>query len=267
MRRIADRKKECALFERMLRGAEPSRILLLEGPSERGKSILLTELARTADTILRQGGCARADLKGKLPLDDLFSGWCADLGPKVFANYSKLPSVTTMAVNVNVDASSATFHDDNRFIVQPTIQVGSQNAVAQRGDAVISDLLAYASPLALIIDTFEAATEDASRWIIQKLLPTVRHNQRLCIVLAGQCVPDHQKFPLTWGNLTMRCVLPMVTSVDDWHEFARSRHPAFPKHHLVTMCDGGLTSRPSIILEMIENIVQHLPTDDSEDTL
>src|SRR5437660_448958 len=107
MRAIADRKEEFLLFERMLAGADPCRILLLEGPSERGKSILLAELALRADQILGEGCCARADLKGSLSLDDLFSGFCADLGPEILPTYAKRPVGPAMQIIVDTDLSGA----------------------------------------------------------------------------------------------------------------------------------------------------------------
>ncbi|MBA3560784.1 MAG: hypothetical protein H0W30_19580 [Gemmatimonadaceae bacterium] len=258
MRRIADRKDEFTLFERMLRGAAPNRVLLLEGPSERGKSILLAELALLAEEILGQRCCARTDLKGGLALDELFSGFLADLGPEVFANYTKQPAPAPLQVNVEANLSGAEFGDGNKVAVQPIIHTGAPDSAHHRGKAILQDLRTCTKPLVLIIDTFEAATDEASRWIVQQLLPSVRHNVRLSIVLGGQRVPDPRDSQLTWGGFADRRILKLVTSVDDWHEFACSCHPAFPRQHIESVL-RGLVHRPSIIQEFIENIVRQLP--------
>src|SRR5882672_6107615 len=103
MRRIANRKKELGLFERMLRGQEARRILLIEGPSERGKSTLLNEFALLAEELPGEQRCARADLRGGLSLDALFSTFCAELGSEVLAAYSKESPPLPVQVNVHAN--------------------------------------------------------------------------------------------------------------------------------------------------------------------
>jgi hypothetical protein len=261
MRSIADRKDELALFERILQGAETRRILLLEGPSERGKSILLAELAELAEEILGKGCCARADLKGGLSLNDLFAGFCTDLGTQVFATYSVQPAVVPVEVHLETNLAGAKFRDANTVTVQPIIHTPLSNSVHQGAHAILHDLRVCRKPLVLIIDTFEAATDEASRWVVQQFLPAIRHAGSLCIILGGQRVPDPKDFQLTWGQFAVRRTLHPVTSIEDWHEFACSRHPAFPRHHIETILMGGLVNRPSIIQGVIETIARQLPQD------
>ena len=256
---IANRKEEFRLFHGLLKAECDSRILLLEGPSERGKSILLAELASKAEAALGQGCCARADFKGGLTLDDLFSRLCGELGAKTFPTYAEIASGGKLNVTIETDLSGARFGDENKVAVQPVIQTGIAESVHIRGDALMQDLRSCENIIVIIVDTFEAATEQASKWIVQQLLPVARQNSALRIVLAGQNLPRPKHYPLTWGVHATFCTLEPVTSVDDWHEYALTHHPKFPRQHIETVCMGGLTDRPSIIQEFIETIARKLP--------
>jgi hypothetical protein len=259
MRGIANRRKEFDLFERMVRGKTSHRIILIEGPSERGKSTLLMEFAALAEEIHNPGCCARIDLRGTLLLAEIFSRFYTELGKEVFASYSRVQAANQIHVNVDANMSGARFRDDNQVCVRPIIHSSSADSQNSSGDALIHDLCAYAKPLVLIIDTFESATDDASRWITHQLLPAAHKNKQLYIVLGGKNVPDYKIFQLTLGKLTHYHILDRLDSVEDWHEFAQTRHPKFPRDQIEMLCRGGLTERPSAINIYIETISRQLP--------
>jgi len=259
MGRIANRKDELALFDQMLRGVRPHRILLLEGPSERGKSFLLAELTLLAEELLGRRCYASASFKGGLSLAEFFARVCSDLGEEIFASYTRIPPHVFGQANVNVNMADAKFGDHNRVSVQANIPPCSQVSVQRLGEAILKDLRSWSKPLALFVDTFEAATDEASRWTIQQFLPALCRNQHLCVVLAGQRVPSPGDFEPTWGRLAIRRLLEPVTSVDDWHEFACSRHPAFPRGEIETLCQGKLWNYPSVMRDFIETRVLQLP--------
>jgi hypothetical protein len=259
IRRIADRQDEVELFERMLRTPDARRVLLLEGDSELGKSTLLAELAFVAETILGARSCVRADFKSGLVLKELFSQFHAVVGDGKSTAYNTQLGTAPVQVNIQANLTGATLGESNEVVVQPTIQPGSVNLTQQLGEAVLRDLDTSSKSLVLIMDTFEAATAETSRWIIQHLLPAVRYNPRLYIVLGGKSVPHPKDYHLTWGEFAHHRVLLPVTSVEDWYEFARSRHPDFPREYIEALCAGGLTNRPSVIRELIDNVVRQLP--------
>lgn len=261
MPRIANCKAELRLFERMLKGKERKRILLVEGPSERGKSVLLAEFAEVATGLLGSRCCARADLKGGLALDDLHHGFFADLGPDVCPTCANQSLANPISLRVEADMSGAEFRDDNKVEVKPVINLSNKTSIRKLGDALLNDLRKWTEPLALIIDTFEASTPEASKWIVQQLLPCVRHNEHLIIVIGGQTVPLPRESQLAWGQLAIHHKLEICRSVDDWHEFACSCHPAFPKHHIESVC-MGLAQRPTAIREFIDTIIRTLPSQD-----
>lgn len=261
MRGIANRNDEFDLFERMLRGKASHRVLLLEGPSERGKTTLLTEFATLAEEIHGSGCCARIDLKGVSLLSDLYSRLYAELGKGVFTNYSTLQD--GHPINLNVDLSGAKLRDGNDVSIKPALHVIGGEARSSHGEAALQDLCVYTSHLVLIIDTFESTTADTSNWIIHQLLPIVRKNKKLYVVLGGKNVPDCKMLHLTLGKLVHHHRLEPIKSVDDWHEFAKTFHPAFPRDQIEILCNGGLTDRPSAISTFIETVARKLPPHNS----
>ena len=252
IQRIANRTQELRLFTDIVSGRHTSRILLIEGPSERGKSVLLAELASIAGATTASYECGRADLKGSLSLGDFVARLSGDLDATHFAADS-----SNVAITVRADLSKAQFGDSNTVAIQPVVDLSQSVLRAQR---FIEQLREYAAPTILIIDTFEAAIEEVSRWVIQQLLPTVRHKENLFIILGGQTVPDPKGFRLTWGDMASHILLQPIESVDDWYDFARSKHAEFPRQHIESLCLGGLAARPSIIEEVIDTIGRQLPS-------
>jgi len=257
MSRIADRKRELELLQQMLQGRSPFRVLLLEAPSERGKTVLLAEFAACVDELLGPGLCARLDFKGGLTLDELFSRLCHDLNAVGFATYTA--QGPSCVVNVKADLKDAQFRDHNEVTVQPVIHTGALELTYVRGAALIEDLRTWSKPVMVILDTFESATEEAMHWVLQHLLPAVHTIRHLYVVIAGQRVPDARQHLLQWGHLARNHLLPTVTSIDDWYELASSRHPGFPRHYIETVC-LGLLERPSAIETYIETVARNLPS-------
>jgi TIR domain-containing protein len=148
---LADRVREFKLFESMVTGHAKQRILLFKGPSNSGKTALLTELFRLVDRLGLNH--AQFDLKGCPSLSDLFDRLALDLSPTI------LPA----------------FHS----------AVGGA-----RKTALLTDLQNLSIPLVLGFDTFQDASTDAWDWIEGQLLERADKCPGFIIVLSGQKVPE-----------------------------------------------------------------------------
>ena len=73
---MADRSDEFERFRNMLAGRDPHRALLVQGPSNSGKSELMRECIRYAQH--RGVPFSHIDLKGGLPLEDVFESLLLD---------------------------------------------------------------------------------------------------------------------------------------------------------------------------------------------
>jgi hypothetical protein len=113
---LADRSEEFACFERMLRGQWDERILLLHGPSGRGKTVLLKHFSDLVEQ--SNVAYAKVDLKGCPTLDDVLQAVALDLPDRL------VPS-------------------------------SRRAAATARGNALLQDLELAREPVVLAFDTYE----------------------------------------------------------------------------------------------------------------
>ncbi len=153
---IADRKDVFARFQAMITGRSERRILLLEGVSNTGKTVLSSQLCGYAGRL----GLATAalDIKGCPGLDELFGSLRLDLGPEILA-----------------ESHGAT--GSGRFF------------------SLISDLQQLCSPLLLLFDTYEQASADAQKWLESQLLPRLDRAPAVVVAIGGQRIPERAKYP------------------------------------------------------------------------
>ncbi|MBS0149353.1 MAG: TIR and AAA domain-containing protein [Nitrospira sp.] len=150
-RRLADRTPEFKCFEAVVTGQDLRRIFIVNGPSNRGKTVLLSELLG----LVKRLGLAHSllDCKGCPTLSDLLD-------------------------RLALDVSSALFP-------------GFHSAVGTaRKSALLKDLQRLTAPLVLAFDTFQQASGDTSDWIEGQLLGRIEQCPALLVVLSGQTVPD-----------------------------------------------------------------------------
>ncbi|WP_291995398.1 SEFIR domain-containing protein [Candidatus Accumulibacter sp. ACC003] len=148
---LADRRPSCSRFEEAITGSSRERILLVDGPSNCGKTALLEALYAYAQHL----GVAAVhfNFKGCPTVDDLFHSLKLDLGPAI------LPQACRAA-------GTARLYE------------------------LIADLQQLAAPLLLILDTWEQASAEAQDWIEKQLLPRIDKAPAVVVVIAGQRVPD-----------------------------------------------------------------------------
>jgi hypothetical protein len=151
---LADRKEICASFQSMVTGRSAKRILLLEGPTNTGKTVLIARLRIYAEILGLK--TAALDFKGCPGLEELFNALCLDLGPDILADSHKAQG-------------------SGRFF------------------SLISDLQHLNAPLLLLFDTYEQASPETTQWLENQLLPRLDKTPALLIVIGGQRIPDHTR--------------------------------------------------------------------------
>ena len=263
MRRIANRVAELSEFENLLRPSSSKRILLVQGESESGKSILLEQfdiIARECGTI--KTGCA--DFNGGLLLSELLYSLCGELGQSIFPLYTKsISRQEAVHIDLSANLAESKFGDSNAIAINPVVQIPKGPALtassAEQVGIFLQDLRNLRSIVLFIIDSYDQATQDAARWILMQLFPAIRTCPNLRIVIAGQSLPLPSNYKTTWGPYAVHKVLDQVTSIDDWHAFAMLYHPAFPRDYIELGCKGRLPARPSVFHSYIESIAKHLP--------
>jgi hypothetical protein len=217
-RGLADRSEEFERFRTMLAGRDPHRALLVQGPSNSGKSELMRECIRYAQH--RGVPFSHIDLKGGLPLEDIFETLLLDFGKEM------LPE--TLAC----ERSARSFK-------------------------VIADLLGLRRPCLIAFDTYQEAPQGGQDWIEKQLLPRVGRCPALVVAVAGQTIPEHGG--RSWAPLAYTTALRPIMSVEDWCAYVQRKHGSTkvtPEHiKALTLATNG---NPGQISALIGSLVQNL---------
>ncbi len=223
-----DREKEIARFDLMLAGKTEERILLVEAPSNWGKSILLREFGhrRPSDMYF-----ANIDFKvGTTSLAELLSRLCDKLGGwKHFPNLrAELHSIVHPSLNVA----------RNMMVGQNQIEVylggrdeqERQVRLSTLTDAFFTDLRSLGKTL-IILDTFERSDEVIQKWLTDAFLPRAFHSPKLYIVVGGQRIPERT---IEWD-----CEYIPLDGIthEHWHRYAQSIGVIVEIEYLRICCD------------------------------
>jgi hypothetical protein len=228
--RLADREEEVRLFAELLSAQDDLRVLLLHGPSDRGKSVLMAELDALARQVSRhqisQGGGALAvgfgELRTGVPLDTVLANLRRDLCHLRFPRYDAEP-----------DAA------------------GSE----RRRAAFLDDLQETPDPVLLLLDTYEQISADAERWVQDHLLACCPRHAGLKLVIAGQQVPA-MSGPL--GRVAHCRELPPIPHPEPWRAYyervLRGRRPLSEAQFdaLLIGCQGS----PRVMGTLLANLAQ-----------
>jgi hypothetical protein len=219
-RGMADRSEEFERFRNMLAGQDSHRALLVRGPSNSGKSELMRECIRYAQH--RGVPFSHIDLKGGLPLEDVFETLVLDFGK------------TMLPETLARERSARSFK-------------------------VIADLLELRKPCFIAFDTYQEAPQGGQDWIEQQLLPRIGRSPALVVAVAGQTIPEHGG--RSWAPLAYTTALRPIMSVEDWCDYVWRKHGSTkvtPEHiKTLTLATNG---NPGQISALIGSLVQNLAT-------
>jgi hypothetical protein len=143
---LADRKEEFAIFVGMITGTSKKRVLLLQGESGSGKTVLAKKLADYASRLGLY--VAQADCKGTPALDSMIDSLLLDV----------------RGVLANADAAQG----------------------ASRLSEIIEDLAALDRPFLVALDTWQESSEPVRKWIGQTLLPNLPRLPGVVVLIGGQ---------------------------------------------------------------------------------
>ncbi len=152
---LVDRKRETSRLADLLSGQSSTRIFLIRGRSQMGKSYLLERV----EEYLRKVKVAfsRSECRNLSKLDDLFRDLFVAM-PNVF-----LPA--------------------------------TKNERAKRDEAVLRDLRELKVPVLLMLDDYEKGPRCMKEWVESKLLPSMGYLNALAVTIAGESVPEHEGKP------------------------------------------------------------------------
>jgi hypothetical protein len=175
--KIANRHDEVNCFLELVSNHCGQKILMLTGPSNRGKTTLLKELRRIAFEF-QSIVVASVNLKGGVTLREVLKCLSNEL------------------------AGSIHF---------PRYKHASEHNPKSVDQAIIEDISAAGTPTVIFVDTFEDAARDCRQWIESQLLPFVIRHNAVRVVITGHRVPDP---PTRWNNwIRVQELLPIREAV------------------------------------------------------
>lgn len=200
----------------MVRGDTNERILLIEAPSNSGKSRLID---------LFEEGCpdgtrfARIDFKGGgVGLPELLDRLCLQLArarfPQLAARVGQLLGMPAIQIDHN------TLLGNNNISAAITVNGGDEDARDARRvaltAALFDDLSRFGQRVAIVFDTFNDCDPSLARWIGGAFLTRVRYYPTVVAVIAGQRVPEKTG---EWHALCDEIQLQPIAP-EHWQEYA-----------------------------------------------
>jgi hypothetical protein len=185
---LADRvKTEWQAIVDLLAGRSRERILLFEGASGLGKSMLVRHAVTYAKKL--EIPVARVDFKGGgLDVAAVLQQFDLDLG-------AHLPNFSQQG--------------------------------ADKTHLLRKDLRALRQPLFIIFDSYEDVAENKTvvDWLCQQLLNEIETALGLVVIVAGQRVPDSAR--AFWRELARHLQVGPITELEHWEAWIERRYPSF----------------------------------------
>jgi hypothetical protein len=233
-----DRKAELDLFRDILEGRRAERILLVEAPPGRGKTLLLLEYQE----ITARAGmpCAALDLRlGSVGVSDVLTTMAEEWGWEQFPAFRRaVEEMLRPTAEVSVSGVVQ--------IGRPQVQVvlGQEDREIRRQrqrlltDALFQDLRAWlgrTGRAVLFVDTYNPGTVDPElrEWLEGVFLGQVRRCEGLIVVIAGQQTPPPN---VIWETCCHRLHLRPLDDPDDWIEWVRAANLAVSREVVAAFC-------------------------------
>jgi hypothetical protein len=106
-----------------------------------------------------------------------------------------------------------------------------------------ADLRVLTTPILLLFDMYENASAEA-RNLVQVLLADLEATKALCIIVAGQNIPDHTK--TVWAKSVQSFSLGKISDSSHWVQYAQRHHPGLNPNEVKLLTDAG-SGTPGLI--------------------
>ena len=267
LRGFVDRTRELVLFQQMLRGETDKRILLILEPGEKGKTCFLLKLAHECEkqrppvpVVLLDFDQRKSGLTDYLSVAQEVRRWLGDeYTPHICAcedeihRRGPLVSIRTGEGDAGVDwgrRGRFAEADISDITGRDRIQIGSVSEAAptegqiawqkaEMGRALCRDLAGLADShrrVALLVDTFEDASEETCAWLERWMFSALRRQlSHMLLVVAGrpQCQPFFETLRPWSGLITPLCFDPFTDDEILAHYRRRGLHIAEEELHLL----------------------------------
>ena len=261
---LANRKRELALANQIMRRECEQRILLIEAASGFGKTHLLTQIRRDCATISPKPLLVSFDLKAdERGLDYVYETIYRQLENQaknldvtaIFAAYhEQTQQQQAYHVSVNVNKNTV-LGKQNVFVQLPEAtqtQLASLAAARERAFFAAIAQLSDCQPLVMLIDNLNTREGTLEKWIEDVLLQQIAMMPQVTLIVAGHVMPSHS---MVWDDFCERIQLPAIDDTKVWTEWVcQLGMPLTPEQ--VEPLVFGLKGQPKNIAEMLPSFAK-----------
>ena len=214
---IANRTKEIELFNNIVLGKNPKRILLIEAESGFGKTWLL---AKFKHTLAKNTLCVLVDLKSaQRGIPYIFSRTRHILGWKHFPTLNAAVE-RYLSSSIKISDTTMIGKDQQFSVVLSGIDEDTHNfRLTELGEAFFHDLHNIRQKIIFLFDSYEKSPTELALWLEGEFFTGVVDTHKLIVVIAGQKVP---KPTIEWMDLHQSCCLKAIMESNAWYSYSQN---------------------------------------------
>lgn len=217
---LADRHTEFEDFLSLLSDSGEPKILLIHGPSDAGKSLLIQAFMNAANSY-DEIACGMGDFKMGIPLRKVLGNAARSLKKRIeLTRYQ-------------------------RAIERGDLGVADEN--------LLTDLEESPAPVLLMLDTYEQATEECRLWVETQLMPLVSDSESLRLVILGQTVPTP---PPSAADVTRTLPLKPIDDPKHWRRYCEQKYGKIWPEDQLSLLVKGLSGSPRGIAQALSVVSQ-----------
>lgn len=249
---FANYTDEQTLFRELVHNDDAPNILLFQGESGCGKSLLLQHCLQTH----KQTPAAFMQLRsGSEAIPTLFNLMGRQQG------WANLPLFTRTVANLTEQPDK---------VADPVWQMGMERHLEEIGkisdlesrlsryqlltDAWFADALQFDTPLLLVVDTYENASTLFDRWFSGDFLAGAAHSRQMRVAVSGQSVPEPRE---AWSFCASRRELKGIHEAQAWLVWAEAAGYQLPSLEWMAGVITALKGNPSQIIQVITTATPH----------
>ena len=225
--KIANRTQEIKLFQSIIQGNFPQRVLLIKAKSGFGKTWLLAQFKHTlpASTLSVQVDL-RTAYRG---IASIFSSVCKKLGQERFP---KLNDAVQRYLSAGVEISDTTMigQDQQFSVVLTNVDKETRDfRLTQLREAFFQDLRTIRQKMVFLFDSYEQAPTELAGWLEGEFLAEVVDTSQLIVVIAGQEIP---KATIEWMDIHHCCCLGAILDREAWYKYTQYKQLSLNSDHV-----------------------------------
>jgi hypothetical protein len=249
---LANYHSERTCFEKLLESECEKRVLIFQGASGHGKTMLLQYCQ--AHVAAAGALCIPIQFRGSsVSMAEIFYRSSHHLGWDRLPNFSKQVVKLQDVPRAHI-GQSCSFNSINVALSGATLEAREDRRLALT-EAWVNDIQAACQLLFFMMDSYEQATTEVKQWISGPFLARMVWIDPVRVLIAGQEVPHENN--IAWGKYCVTCSLYGVRDAEHWLPVVEKMDRHIPADNPETWLAGvchALRGQPDEIMKIIQGL-------------